>query len=170
MKGHAFFFDVLARLRQITQESFVCLCAGQGHLREQLERRVNRLGLTDWVRFLGFHDDVPKLLAASDIMVLPSEKEGIPRSIMEAMAARLPVVAADVRGTREVVISGETGYLSRWGDADTMAGHLARLLEDPSQRTRLGEAGRRRAEEVFDDRRVVQRMDTLYRELTDGAT
>jgi glycosyltransferase involved in cell wall biosynthesis len=169
VKGHAFFFRVLARLREISPAPFVCLCAGQGYLRAELEEQVRTLDLVDRVTFLGFHDDVPELLAASDVMVLPSEKEGIPRSIMEAMAARLPVVAADVRGTREVVVSGETGYLSRWGDADTMAGHLARLLEDPNQRIRLGEAGRRRAEAIFDDRGVVRRMDALYRELSEAA-
>lgn len=169
VKGHAFFFRVLARLRVISPAPFVCLCAGQGHLRAELEDRVRALGLDDLVRFLGFHDDVPALLAAADVMVLPSEKEGIPRAVMEAMAARLPVVAADVRGTREVVVPGETGYLSPWGDADAMAGHLARLLESPEQRARLGEAGRRRAEAIFDDRGVVRRMDALYRKLT-GAT
>jgi len=166
VKGHAFFFDVLARLRETSPTPFVCLCAGEGWLRDELEERARQLHLGERVRFLGFCDDIPELLAASDVMVLPSEKEGIPRSIMEAMAARLPVVAADVRGTREVVVAGETGYLSRWGDVDSMAAHLAELFEDPRQRARLGDAGRRRAVELFDDREVVLRMDALYRELT----
>lgn len=168
VKGHAFFLDVLDELRRTTTVPFVCWFAGDGPLRGPLEQRVKALCLDGCVRFLGFVDEMPTLLRAADILALPSEKEGIPRVVLEGMVARLPVVATDVLGTREVVANGITGLLAAFGDARSMAKHLAYLLERPAARRRMGRAGRERALRRFDDRKVAARMRSLYAGLLRG--
>lgn len=110
------------------------------------------------VRFLGYRQDVPDLLAAADIFTLPSHREGMPRSIIEAMVSGLPVVATDIRGAREEVVTGETGYLVPVRDASALAIALARLAADPGLRGRMGVAGRARALDLYDEAKVVRRQ------------
>lgn len=110
------------------------------------------------LRLLGYRDDVPALMRAADIFVLPSHREGMPRSIIEAMLTGLPVVATDIRGCREEVVDGETGLLVPVGDAEALAASLQRLAADATLRRRLGRAGLARARAVFDERDVVQRQ------------
>jgi glycosyltransferase involved in cell wall biosynthesis len=113
------------------------------------------------VRFLGYRGDVPDLLRAADIFTLPSHREGMPRSIVEAMLSGLPVVATDIRGSREEVIDGATGYLVPLGDTAALAHALAKLARDPGLRRALGDAGRVRALEVHDESRIVARQIAL---------
>jgi glycosyltransferase involved in cell wall biosynthesis len=114
------------------------------------------------VRSLGHRKDVPDLLRAADIFVLPSHREGMPRSIIEAMMTGLPVVATDIRGAREEVVEGETGLLVPVGDPAALRAALAALIADPVRRARLGAAGRARALELYDERKVIERqMRTL---------
>jgi glycosyltransferase involved in cell wall biosynthesis len=114
-----------------------------------LERRI---------RFLGYRRDVPALLRAADIFTLPSHREGMPRSIIEAMMTALPVVATDIRGSREEVVPGETGALVPVGDARALADALNRLVSDAALRTRWGTAGRDRALALYDEAKVVARQ------------
>jgi glycosyltransferase involved in cell wall biosynthesis len=102
------------------------------------------------IRFEGTREDVPAVLAGSAVFVLSSRSEGLPISVLEAMAAGLPVVASDVGGLREQVLDGVTGLLVPAGDPQALAAALARLVDDPGLRRRLGDAGRARAEELFD--------------------
>lgn len=113
------------------------------------------------VRLLGYRSDVPDLLRAADIFVLPSHREGMPRSIIEAMCAGLPVVATDIRGSREEVVDGETGLLVPLGDEAALAAALGRLVADTALRRRMGEAGRARALRLYDESRVVARQIAL---------
>ncbi len=114
------------------------------------------------IRLLGHRTDVPELLRAADIFVLPSHREGMPRSIIEAMMTGLPVIATDIRGTREEVVPSETGLLVPVNDSTALHRALATLIVDPGLRTRFGEAGRRRALRFFDERHVIARqMRTL---------
>lgn len=110
------------------------------------------------VRFLGYRTDMPAILHAADLFTLPSHREGMPRSIIEAMMAGLAVVATDIRGSREEVVDGETGILVPVNDAACLARALARLAGDPDYRARLGAAGRRRALAVFDESKVIARQ------------
>ena len=118
----------------------------QPHVEEELRAR----GLTERVALLGDRDDVPALLAGADVFVLASRSEGAPLSILEAMAAGLPVVASDVGGVAELVADGETGVLVPAGEPDALARALARLLDDGALRERMGAAGRARARDRFD--------------------
>jgi glycosyltransferase involved in cell wall biosynthesis len=110
------------------------------------------------LRLLGRREDVPAILAAADIFVLASFREGMPRSVIEAMAAGLPVIGTNVRGTREEVVEGETGLLVEPGDAKALADAIERLAGDPVLRRRLGVAGRDRARALYDERVVIRRQ------------
>lgn len=117
------------------------------------------------VQFLGHRLDIERLLAAADIFVLASHREGFPRSVMEAAAAGLAVVATDIRGCRQAVDHGETGLLVPAGDVSALADAISALIADPAWRKQLGKAGRRKAEESFDERHVIDRLFDGYREL-----
>ncbi len=110
------------------------------------------------IRLLGERDDVPDLLAAADIFTLPSHREGMPRSIIEAMMVGLPVVATDIRGSREEVVAGETGHLVPVGDAPALAAALDDLVRDPLKCAAFGAAGRHRALQLYDERNVIRRQ------------
>ena len=113
------------------------------------------------VRLLGHRHDVPDLLRAADIFTLPSHREGMPRSIIEAMMVGLPVIATDIRGSREEVVAGETGLLVRVDDRDALAGAIGELSADAARRREMGEAGRRRALELYDEAKVIERQMKL---------
>jgi glycosyltransferase involved in cell wall biosynthesis len=119
---------------------------------EALGRRLVRLG---------YRHDVPRLLAAADVFCLPSHFEGLPMSVIEAMLTGLPVVATDIRGPREQVVPEATGLLVPPAEAAPLGAALARLAADPLLRARMGEAGRARALERFDEAAVVARTVAL---------
>lgn len=113
------------------------------------------------IRFLGYRPDVPDLLRAADIFTLPSHREGMPRSIIEAMMAGLPVVGTNIRGTREEVVPEETGLLIPVNDPAALASALNRLVHDADARASMGAAGRQRALALYDEAKVIERQMTL---------
>jgi glycosyltransferase involved in cell wall biosynthesis len=144
-------FVTLARaLRALPPGSFRAEIVGDGPDRDAVERELAEGGLGAAVELAGERPDVPRRLAAAGVFVLSSRSECMPISVLEAMAAGLPVVASAVGGLPEMVVEGETGYLVAPGDPDALAEALARLVADPEARRRMGEAGRRRARERFD--------------------
>jgi glycosyltransferase involved in cell wall biosynthesis len=114
-------------------------------------------GLDGRLRMLGYRADVPAVLAASDVFALPSHFEGLPMSVIEAMLTGLPVVATDIRGPREQVVNGQTGLLVPPMTVAPLAGALRRLATDPALRQRMGDAGRARAADLYDEAQVVRR-------------
>ena len=108
----------------------------------EIQQAVNRLGLQKTVIFTGLRADIPRLLSLGDLFCLPSWREGMPRSVIEAMATGLPVVATSIRGCREEVVDGQTGLLVPPRDAKALAAALDRLLGDPALREQMGRAGR----------------------------
>ena len=119
--------------------------------------------LSKRIQFLGYRRDVPELLRAADIFTLPSHREGMPRSIIEAMLSGLPVVATDIRGSREEVVEGRTGFLVPLGEVPALARALQRLASDTALRQSFGRAGRERAADQFDERKVVARQIALLK-------
>jgi glycosyltransferase involved in cell wall biosynthesis len=113
-------------------------------------------GLGDRLRLLGYREDVPSLLAAADIFALPSRFEGLPMSVIEAMLTALPVVATNVRGPDEQVEDGVTGLKVPAGDSKALADALRRLADDGDLRSRMGAAGRKRAEALYDEAKVLK--------------
>jgi glycosyltransferase involved in cell wall biosynthesis len=119
-------------------------------------------GLGERLRLLGYRADIPALLAAADIFTLPSRFEGLPMSVIEAMLTGLPVVATDIRGPAEQVEDGVTGLLVPPGDAPALATALNRLVRDGGARAGMGQAGRLRALDLYDEAKVLTRtLDLL---------
>jgi len=117
--------------------------------------------LGDRLRLLGYRNDTPQLLAAADIFALPSHFEGLPMSVIEAMLTGLPVVATDIRGPNEQIVHGETGFLVSPGLAAPLADALDQLVSNPELRATMGRAGRARAVQLYDEKKVLARMVTL---------
>lgn len=162
-KGHADLFAALEEVRHETRD-FRCLVIGSGDLREALEADVRQRGLTEQVRFLGQRADVPRLLAASDAMVIPSRWEGLPIALLEAMAMRRAVVATAVGGIPDVIADGENGLLVPPGDRAALARALARLLGDADLRRRLGTAAGALVRRRYDVAGTAAAYEALYRE------
>lgn len=139
--------------------------AGDGELRAEVEAAIAAGGLEGTVRLLGWRRDAADVLAAMDVFLLTSRFEGLPRAVLQAMAAGVPVVATAVGGTPEVVDDGRTGRLVPAGDPEAAGEAVAALAADPGLRHRLaGEAAARLGEE-FDIRGMVRRLDRLYGDL-----
>ncbi len=115
--------------------------------------------------FAGMRNDVRDILAVSDIFVLPSYREGMPRSIIEAMAMELPVIATNIRGSREEVVDGETGILVPVGDVNALSSAIIRLAKNPKLRKEMGKKGRERAEKYFDEEKVIEKQLKIIKEL-----
>ena len=146
----------------------VCtLIVGAGPLRGRLEETARAFRLFEGrkVSFLGHRDDVPRLLAASDVLVLPSLYEGLPNVVLEAMRSRKPVVATAAPGTTEVVEDGRTGLLVPLRDPPALTQAIRRVIEDADLARTLGEAGRARVEAEFGVDRMVERFAGLYEQL-----
>jgi glycosyltransferase involved in cell wall biosynthesis len=130
---------------------------------EQLRNALAARGLTEAVSFTGWRGDIPDVIRAMDIVVVATTTpEPAALTLMEAMAAGRPVVATATGGTPEIVADGQTGLLFAPGDAPVLAGHLSRLLHNPAERERLGQSGRRRAEERFSLGRHLKAIEQLY--------
>lgn len=138
------------------------LVAGAGPLEDELVTLSRELGLADSVRFLGERLDVPLLLRAADIFVLASSWEGLPITILEAMAAGVPCVATAVGGTPEAITDGVSGYVVPAGDVADMAAAIARLADDPGLRARMAREARAKYERSFSGAGMVRQTEALY--------
>lgn len=143
-------------LERHTQARF--LIAGEGDQRARLESLRDRQGLRDRVHFVGHTDDVPSLLAATDVLCHPSLADGMPNAIIEALAAGTPVVASDVGGIPEVITDGQSGLLVPPADLGRLAAGINRLLDRPRTAARLASNGRRAVREHFDLARNVEHL------------
>ncbi len=137
---------------------------GDGILREELVNYASKLGISDKVMFLGFRDDVFKILPVFDVFVLSSLTEGISLTLLEAMAARKPILATSVGGNPEIVEDGVTGFLVPPKDPDKMAEKIINLLQNKELARRMGETGRKRMAEKFSLDRMVSEYKQLYEE------
>ena len=147
-KGHRYLLAAMPAIHDRFPD--VCLLiAGDGPLRGDLERLVETIGLVQSVRFLGWRHDMPGVLAAADLVVLPSLWEPFGLVLLEAMALRKPVVGSAVGGIPEVVVDGETGYLVPPADHAALSAKVVQLLSSPEARNAMGRAGRQRVEKHF---------------------
>ena len=167
-KNHALLVEAFARVR--TDAPLYLLLVGGGELENAVREQVAALGLQERVRFLGVRADVADILRASDVFVLSSRVEGNLMSVMEAMAAGLPVVSTAVGGVPELVRAGVTGLLVPAGDACSLAEAIAQLGCDPARRAAMGNAARQTARERFDVRVMSLAYATLYQQLLCSST
>jgi glycosyltransferase involved in cell wall biosynthesis len=164
-KGHRELFTAMARLRE--RHPVHALIVGGGRREAEVRELVAGLGLTGAVHFLGPRHDVPDLLHAMDIFVLPSHSEGLSLALLEAMAAGLPVIATAVGGLPEVVTDGDNGLLIPPRDAGALAGALERLLANLAFAQRLGANARAHVREHFSLDRLGQEINKIYGELVE---
>jgi glycosyltransferase involved in cell wall biosynthesis len=156
-------FTTLLEALALVRAPCHAVLAGDGPALPAVAAAVRREGLSQRVELLGARADVPDLLAGADVFVLSSRSEGFPVSVLEAMAAGLPVVATDVGGVGEAVEDGETGILVPAADPEALARSLERLVLDADLRRRLGAAGRARTLRLFDVSRYRAAYLELYR-------
>ncbi len=140
----------------------VLLIAGDGDQRMPLQQECERLGISGRVHFLGFRGDVPRLLQAFDVFVLPSLSEGLPLSILEALSLERPVVATAVGGNGEIIESDVSGFLVPPADSESLANAILKVLGDTAVSTRLGKAGRNRVEKAFSLDGMITEYQSLY--------
>jgi glycosyltransferase involved in cell wall biosynthesis len=157
--------DAYARLRASAPGATLVII-GDGRERASLEQAAGRAGVADTVRFLGHRSDVRTLLPAFDLFVNCSRSEGVSLTILEAMAAGLPVVATHVGGNPELVIESCSGFLVPPGDSAALAAAIARVAAEKPLARRLGDAGRRRVEDHFSFEGMVSRYFAIYRSLS----
>ena len=161
VKGHAHAIEALARLTD-RYPSLHLAISGRGDLEGELRARARQHGLADRLHLLGLRSDVPSILAAADLFVMPSLSEGLPLSLLEAMFAGCPIVATDVGQVRVALANGAAGILVDPGSSATLAAGIDRLLSNPAEARRLGAAAAMRAAAEFDLSRMVQRYAAIY--------
>ena len=162
VKGHAYLIQAAAKISK-RNPKVKFLLVGDGPLRKELEDLTVNLGIKDKVIFAGTRRDIPEMLSAIDIFVLPSAlREGCPLSILEAMAMSKPVVASRLGGIPEEVSDGESGILVNPKDPDSLADAIIKLFSDKDMAKSMGLAGRKIFEEKFSKEVMLKKIETLY--------
>jgi glycosyltransferase involved in cell wall biosynthesis len=166
-KGHATLLEAVPSVvKRFPQAHFLLVGPDPVQHGERLRALASHLGAH--VSFLGDCSEIPELLAALDVFVLPSYSESMPNAVMEAMSAGRPVIASAVGGCKELIVDGETGILVPPRNPEALAAQIVRLLEEPGLRETLGRAARKRAEAEFDIKVAVRRLEAIYDELLNG--
>lgn len=166
-KGHDFYVEVIgAFLEELDNVHFVWI--GEGPLKSKLENGIRSIGASDKITFMGLVEDVRPVLSCSDIFVLPSREEGMPRALMEAMAMSVPCVATNVGGVDEVIENEVSGLIVDFGDVENFGQHIVRLANNKKMRNKIGTAARRRIEEEFDMRRIAKKYVKLFELVASG--
>jgi glycosyltransferase involved in cell wall biosynthesis/GT2 family glycosyltransferase len=160
-KGHEFTVNAIPAILQAHPEARF-LFVGDGPEREKISQNIREAGLSRQVIITGERQDIPDLLSAMDLFLLTSIFEGLPLSVLEAMAVGLPVVATRVNGTPEAVAENDTGLLIPPADPEAVVGSVNRLLGNPTERKRMGALGRKRVEKHFDESYMVRQVTDIY--------
>lgn len=169
-KGHADLLCALANARNGLGPEWRLLCVGRDTgIGDALKAQAEALEIDDRVLWLGEREDVPALLGAADIGILCSHQEGFSNSVLEGMAAGLPMIVTEVGGNAEAVVDGQTGLVVPAHDPDGLGRAICALAADPGRRAAFGFAGRRRVETLFSLDRCVAAYEEMYQGLTGGA-
>lgn len=155
---------LIAAAKQLVRDApnVIFIIVGGGPERGNLEALVRVLGLEDHIRFLGERTDVPDLLSAMDIFCFPSELEGLPNAVMEAMAAGLPVVATDIPGNNELVVNGKSGYLTPVRDSMSLSCAILELINDRTRSVAFGQMGHKIMATRFGIGKMVREFEKFY--------
>ena len=164
-KGHMMLLKALRQVVSSTNHKIVALFVGIGKDRLQIEKEVDRLGLADNVLFTGYRLDVPNIIAASDISILTSRYEGIPRALMESMVLGLPVIATNVPGSRTLIRSRENGILIEHDDDTELATAIKNLIDKPYLARQLANNGKQTVLQEFDEHKVADRVEDIYKQV-----
>jgi glycosyltransferase involved in cell wall biosynthesis len=137
---------------------------GDGPLEQDLKRKAREMGISDNIIFLGWRDDLAKIISIYDIFVLPSLNEGMGRVLVEAMALGKSIVATNVGGIPDLVVHGKSGFLVPSKNPKELAKYIQVLLEDKDKREKMGLAGKEMASN-FSSERMVEKIANLYKKL-----
>jgi glycosyltransferase involved in cell wall biosynthesis len=164
VKGHTYLIQTAALvIRKLPDTIFIIV--GRGKLLETLQQEVRELGIQNNIHFLGFREDIPALLQAIDVFVLPSLSEGLPLSVLEAMASKKPIIATKVGGLPEVVIDGQSGLLVLPKDPVELAEKILLLCRNMNTAKNLAKAAYKRVSEDFSLAKTLNRYEKLYEQL-----
>ena len=164
VKHHDLLINACAKLKR-NGTPFHLNLVGKGPLKDSILQQINALGLTNEVSLLGERSDIPYILSTSDIFVLSSYFEGMPVSIMEAMASGLPIISTDVGGVSELVDNGNTGILVPSNHVDLLSRAIELLLLNPSLRQKMGAAGRNKVQTEFSFQTMINHYISYYSQL-----
>lgn len=141
------------------------VCVGDGTLFSEMQQLRDSLNLQGRVHFLGFREDIGVILNSLHVFAITSLGEGFPRSVVEAMWAKLPIVGTDVVGVSETIVDGQQGFLVPAGDDEAMAERILQLYRDPQLREQMGQQAYERVRDKFSLDALARSIDALYREL-----
>jgi glycosyltransferase involved in cell wall biosynthesis len=161
-KGHTYLLDAVTKVLARFPSTTVFIIAGEGHQRENLEKKAVDLGVEKIVHFLGNRSDVSDLLSISDVFVLPSLSEGLPLALLEAMGAGLPVVSTRVGGVESVISDGENGYLLPSKDVDALSSALIKIRDDVSARQAFGRRNAALVQREFTNDQMCIRYEKIF--------
>jgi glycosyltransferase involved in cell wall biosynthesis len=150
-------------LTKVHEAKFVI--AGEGPMDSSLRKLVESLGVEDSVKFLGHRSDVPDLLRGATVFARPSTLEGMPLTVLEAMATGLPVIATPVGGTPELITDGQNGFLTPVGDFRALADAIVDVLSDLERASNMGQRNLRTVRDEYTWERVVEHTEALYYEM-----
>ena len=156
-KAHDVLIEAVYKLSRESNCNFKLLLIGKGELRSKIEKQVREFNLADRIFFLGWRDDLPEILVECDAFVLSSDYEGLPLTILEAMAAQLPIISTDVGGNAQVVINGENGFLVPPRDPSALAKMMKKIQKNRKLAKRMGAKGRAMVENEYTIQKVTQR-------------
>ncbi|MEL6495747.1 MAG: glycosyltransferase family 4 protein [Cyanobacteria bacterium J06623_7] len=152
--------DQLMALKQLERPEIHLALAGDGDTRPEIEQLAAELGLSDRVHCLGFRYDIPALICASHLLLLTSQREGLPRSIMEAFCAGTPVIGTNIRGIQDL-LADNCGVLVEVGDIAALSQAIARLVDNPQEAQRLGDNGRQKIA-TYDVQNIIRQYSEIY--------
>jgi glycosyltransferase involved in cell wall biosynthesis len=161
-KGYEHLFRAMPRVRERVDRPVVLLVAGTGAFEQEFRHQVAELGCEDEVRFLGFREDVPSLMATADLVILPSVAEAFGIALAEALYVGTPVVATRVGGIPEIVDDGVDGVLVPPGNPEALAEAIAGLLKDPERLGKMAGAGRDKVTRRFSFQTMVKQYEEIY--------
>lgn len=160
-KNYGIAIETLAKIKNSNVHYLIC---GVGPKKEELEKLANEKGISDRVHFLGFRSDVKELMKVSDIFLFTTLQEGMPRSMMEAMACGLPCIASKIRGNVDLLDEGKGGYLREASNSEEMAHCLRCLVEDSNLRKKMSEHNLKTIKR-FDVKVVKKEIEQIYKEV-----
>ncbi|WP_353894426.1 glycosyltransferase family 4 protein [Proteinivorax hydrogeniformans] len=174
VKGHLFFLEAFRNFTdQFPNNDVILLLAGGNFgyctdYEKEVDQKIKELGLDNHIKKVGYIEEITELLSITDILVLPSQKEGLPRIVMESMTASIPAIGTDVLGTREIIKDKHNGRLVPYKDVEAMTEALSELINNPAKRKEYGQNAREVILKEFDERLVVERIHQQYTKLIDN--
>jgi glycosyltransferase involved in cell wall biosynthesis len=163
VKNHKLLIEALFRVRQTVNDVHLAII-GEGDMRESLAAYAADLGMSEYVSLVKETQKIDYFYGAIDIFCLSSDSEGMPLTLLEALASGVPVVSTEVGGIPEVIESGRTGYLVPKGSAEFLAKRIVELLQDPQKAAELALAGRKMVHERFPAEKMIRATEAVYEE------